>query len=58
MPDQAYLIMLKPPSLAIQHVVASSVQFRGDHLVFVHAKGKLAALFLTEIVQSWNVLRH
>ena len=54
--DQAYLVALKPPSHAVQHVIAASLEIHGEHLVFLNAEGKLAALALMEIVQSWNVL--
>jgi hypothetical protein len=30
------------------------VEFYGEHLAFLNAEGKLAALFLMEIVESWN----
>jgi len=53
--DQTYLVTLKPPSQATQHVVASIVGVHGDHLVFEDA-GKLAALFLLDLVESWDVL--
>ena len=56
MGDKTYLVRLKPPSLAIQHVTASSFQIRGEHLLFVDSEGRLAALFLMELVQSWNVV--
>jgi hypothetical protein len=46
MVDQTYLVTLKPPSQATQHVVASIAEVHGDHLVFEDAEGKLAALFL------------
>ena len=54
--DQTYLVALKPPSHAVQHVIAASLEIHGEHLVFLNAEGNLAALFLMEIVQSWNVL--
>ena len=56
MVEQTYLVVLKRPSQAIQHVVAATIEVHGEHLVFLNAEGKLAALFLTEIVQSWTVL--
>jgi hypothetical protein len=56
MGEQTYVVTLKPPSLAIQHVVAASFVFHGDHLVFLDADGKLAALFLADLVQSWILL--
>ena len=30
----------------------------GEHLVFLTAKGKLAALFLLDVVESWNEIAH
>jgi hypothetical protein len=58
MVDQTYLVTLKPPSQATQHVVESIVEVHGDHLVFEDAEGKLAALFLPDLVESWDVLPH
>jgi hypothetical protein len=40
----------------VQHVIASTVQLHGDHLVFVNARGQLTALFLKDVVRSWNML--
>ena len=56
MTEKTYLVRLKAPSLALQHVAASRFEIHGEHLVFVNSQGNLAALFLTELVQSWNVL--
>ena len=33
---------------------ASSAEIHGEHLVFLHADGSLAALFLLELVESWS----
>jgi hypothetical protein len=54
MADKTYLVRLKRPSLAFQHVAASRFEIHFEHLVFVDSEGKLAALFLMEIVESWN----
>jgi hypothetical protein len=54
--DQTYLVALKLPSRAVQHVIAASLEIHGENLVFFNAEGELAAMFLMEIVQSWNVL--
>jgi hypothetical protein len=54
--DQTYLVTLRSPSRAVQQVLAATAEVRGSHLVFVDAKGNLAALFLRELVESWNVL--
>jgi hypothetical protein len=56
MVDQTYLVTLRPPSRAVQQVLAATAEVRGSHLVFVDAKGNLAALFLLERVESWNGL--
>jgi hypothetical protein len=54
MPDKTYLVRIKSPSDALQHVRAAATEIHGDHLVFLNSEGKLAALFLLEIVESWN----
>lgn len=56
MPDETYLVRMKAPSGALQHVRAATVEFYGDHLVLLDSQGKLAALFMMEIVESWNVI--
>jgi hypothetical protein len=56
MMDQTYLVALKLPSRTVQHVIAASLEIHGENLVFFNAEGELAAMFLMEIVQSWNVL--
>lgn len=56
MADKTYLVRLKPPSLALQQVVAAKAEIQEGHLVFINSDGKLAALFLVEIVESWDVL--
>jgi hypothetical protein len=56
MADKTHLLCLKPPALGIQHVMASRVEIHGEHLVLLNSEGKLAALFLMHVVQSWNVL--
>jgi hypothetical protein len=56
MVDQTYLVTLRPPSRAIQHVVASTGGVHGDHLVFLDPQGQLAAMFLLELVESRVVL--
>jgi hypothetical protein len=33
---------------------AATVEMHGEHLAFLTAKGKLAALFVLETVESWN----
>jgi hypothetical protein len=40
----------------MQQVSAATAEVRGNHLVFLDAKGNFAALFLMDLVESWNVL--
>jgi hypothetical protein len=54
--NQTYLVALKPPNQTVQQVTAATVEFHGEHVAFLTAEGKLAALFLLDMVQSWNVL--
>jgi hypothetical protein len=54
MVDHSYRVRLT--TLTVQHVIASTVQLYGDHLVFVNSKGQLTALFLKNLVRSWNML--
>jgi hypothetical protein len=54
MVDHNYRVRLKTQT--VQHVIAATVQLHGDHLVFVNSKGQLTALFLKELVRSWNML--
>ena len=56
MVDQTYLLALNPPSQAIQHVVAATAEVHGGSCFPERGEGNLAALFLMEIVRSWNVL--
>jgi hypothetical protein len=34
-------------------VMAASAEIHGEHIALLTSKGKLAALFLTEVVESW-----
>jgi len=52
MPNKTFLVRLS--SDANQHVRATTVEVHGNHLVFLTGKGKLAALFLLDLVESWN----
>jgi hypothetical protein len=53
MVDHNYRVPLTTQT--VQHVVASTVQLYGDHLVFVNSKGQLVGLFLKNVVRSWNM---
>jgi hypothetical protein len=53
MSDKAYLIRFKHPALGVQSLVAASA-VHGEHIALLNSKGKLAALFLTAVVDSWS----
>jgi hypothetical protein len=50
MVDHNYRVRLRTQT--VQHVIASTVQLHGDHLVFVNSKGQLTALLLMNLVRS------
>jgi hypothetical protein len=52
--DTTFLVRLRPPPSAIQQVVASTVRIQGDHLIFCDSEGKLVAMFMMEIIQSYS----
>jgi hypothetical protein len=54
MVDHNYRVRLKTQT--VQHVLASTVELHSDHLMFVNSKGQLTALFLRDLVRSWNML--
>jgi hypothetical protein len=54
MADTAYLVQFKKADLPPELVVAETIEFHGEHLVFLRPDGSLAALFVLEIVESWS----
>ena len=56
MPNKLYIVRFRPAEIDFQPVVAASVEIQEEHLVLLDAKGKLAALFLLELVESWTEL--
>jgi hypothetical protein len=54
MSDKAYVIRFKHPELSISPVIAASAEIHGEHIVLLNSKGTLAALFLTEVVETWS----
>jgi hypothetical protein len=53
MPDKIYLIRFKDPEVISLRVVAATVETHGEHLAFLTADGRLAALVLAEIIEEW-----
>jgi|HubBroStandDraft_1064217.scaffolds.fasta_scaffold2573629_1 hypothetical protein len=58
MTDNTYLVRFKPRELGLKAVIAARAEIHDEHLALLNSKGKLAALFLMEIVESWSVLGH
>jgi hypothetical protein len=54
MPDKLYLIRFKGSDISFHAVIAARAEIHGEHLVFLRSDGKLAALILLEIVESWS----
>jgi hypothetical protein len=50
---KTYLVRFKRPDMPTRLVIASSAEIHGEHLAFLQADGRLAALFVLEIVKSW-----
>jgi hypothetical protein len=53
MPDKRFLLKLKPPGLSFRSIVATTAEIHGDHLALVNSEGKLAALFVLDVVDCW-----
>jgi hypothetical protein len=56
MSDKTYLIRFKHPALGMQSVIAATAEIHGEQIARLNSKGTLAALFLTEVVDSWSEL--
>ena len=53
-PGKSYLIRFRWSDLTTQLVFAAHAEIHGEHLVFLHSDGSLAALFLLETVETWS----
>jgi hypothetical protein len=51
-----YLVVMKRPPGNLHRITADSFEMQGDHLIFLTAQGELAALFVVEAVQSFNLI--
>jgi hypothetical protein len=57
MVSKAYIVKFRSPAPGVvQTVIASTVEIHDEHLIFCDSQGKLAALFLLDIVESWSEL--
>jgi hypothetical protein len=57
MDDRAYLVRFKRADLPPELVIAETMEFHGEHLVFLKSDGSLAALMVLEIVESWSEVK-
>ncbi len=49
-----YVVFFTEAALGFQIVIAGSYRIEGEHLIFLTEDGRLAALFLLEIVEHWS----
>jgi hypothetical protein len=49
-----YLVSFTEPALGFRIVIARSYRIEGEHLIFLAQDGKVAALFLLELVEHWS----
>ena len=54
MTTKTYSVRFKPNGIESQIVVAATAEIYDEYLVLLDSTGKLAALFLMEIVESWS----
>jgi hypothetical protein len=57
MVDRAYLVRFKGADPPPELVIAESIEFHGEHLVFLRSDGSLAALFVLDIVEDWSEVK-
>ena len=50
------MVRLRPRHLCTQPVIASVAEIHGEHLVLLDSSGRLAGLFLIDVVESWSEL--
>jgi hypothetical protein len=49
-----YVVCFTEPVLGSKIVIAASYRIEGEHLIFLAQDGKVAALFLLELVEHWS----
>jgi hypothetical protein len=57
MADRAYLVRFKGADPPPELVIAESIEFHGEHLVFLRSDGSLAALFVLDNVEDWSEVK-
>jgi hypothetical protein len=54
MAGKTFVVRLKPPQRDVYLVIAERAEVHAEHLIFLNTRGKLLALILLEIVESWT----
>jgi hypothetical protein len=54
MRDKTYLVRVKGSDVGPHIVIAASAEIHGEHLVYLRLDGRLVALFMLEMVESWS----
>jgi hypothetical protein len=57
MADTAYLVRFKGADPLPELVIAETIEFHGEHIVFLRSDGSMAALFVLDIVESWSEVK-
>jgi hypothetical protein len=57
MANTVYSVRFKGSDLPPKLVIAETIEFHGEHLVFIGSDGNLSALFVLEIVESWSEVK-
>jgi hypothetical protein len=57
MADSACLVRIEGGDLPPELVIAETIEFHGEHLVFLRSDGSLAAMFVLEMVKNWSQLK-
>jgi hypothetical protein len=57
MADRAYLVRFKGADPPPELVIAETIEFHGEHLVFLRSDGSLAALFVLDSVEDWSEVK-
>jgi hypothetical protein len=56
MADKTFMVRFKVRELTSQSVIAAKAEIHAEHMVLLNSTGKLAVLFLLEVVESWAEL--
>jgi hypothetical protein len=57
MADTIYIVRFQGGDLPSELVIAESIEFHGEHLVFLRSDGSMAGLFVLEVIESWSEIK-